>query len=67
MSASPNQAKAASLSPCVGICRLDASNTCIGCGRLLSEVAAWSRMSLEERRKVCELAARRLAGLRESS
>ncbi|MFC4313976.1 DUF1289 domain-containing protein [Steroidobacter flavus] len=49
------------LSPCVGICTLDrTNNTCIGCGRLLSEIAAWSRMSNEERSNVCQLAAARL-------
>jgi predicted Fe-S protein YdhL (DUF1289 family) len=51
----------APLSPCVGICTLDrTNNTCIGCGRLLSEIAAWSRMTHEERSNVCELAAARL-------
>lgn len=50
------------LSPCVGICRLDRTHSnCIGCGRSLAEIAAWSRMTLEEQRKVCELAAQRLA------
>jgi predicted Fe-S protein YdhL (DUF1289 family) len=48
------------LSPCVNICRLDATSTCIGCGRLLSEIAAWSRMSYEQQRAVCEAAAPRL-------
>jgi len=51
----------APLSPCVGVCRLDPANMCIGCGRLLSEVAAWSRMTAEEQRNVCQLAAQRLS------
>jgi predicted Fe-S protein YdhL (DUF1289 family) len=60
MSQTAENTGATSLSPCIGVCQLDRSNTCIGCGRLLSEVAAWSRMTIEERRKVCELAAQRL-------
>lgn len=61
MSQTAEKSSVASLSPCVGVCTLDASNTmCIGCGRLLSEVAAWSRMTVEEKRTVRELAARRL-------
>jgi predicted Fe-S protein YdhL (DUF1289 family) len=63
MSLSEEQNSIAPPSPCIGVCRLDQSNTCIGCGRLLSEVAAWSRMTTEERRKVCALAARRLQQL----
>jgi predicted Fe-S protein YdhL (DUF1289 family) len=50
-----------SLSPCVKVCRLDAdTNMCIGCGRLLSEIAAWSRLSPEQQHAVCEAAAQRL-------
>jgi predicted Fe-S protein YdhL (DUF1289 family) len=60
MSQTAQNAGADPQSPCIGVCRLDPSNTCIGCGRLLSEVAAWSRMTSEERRQVCELAAQRL-------
>jgi predicted Fe-S protein YdhL (DUF1289 family) len=33
---------------------------CIGCGRLLSEIAAWSKMSAEQQAAVCEAAAQRL-------
>lgn len=30
-------------SPCIRICTLDAANAfCTGCGRTLSEIAAWS-------------------------
>jgi predicted Fe-S protein YdhL (DUF1289 family) len=49
-----------SLSPCINVCQLDAEDMCIGCGRLIGEIAAWSRMSLDERRAVCEAAAQRL-------
>lgn len=61
MSQSADVSRVAPLSPCIGVCKLDRSNTCIGCGRLLSEVAAWSRMTYEEQLSVCELAARRLS------
>jgi predicted Fe-S protein YdhL (DUF1289 family) len=37
---------------------------CIGCGRLLSEIAAWSTMSHEQQRAVCEAAAQRLRDAR---
>lgn len=48
------------LSPCIKVCRLDAEDVCIGCGRTLAEIAAWSRMSRDEQREVCEAAAQRL-------
>jgi predicted Fe-S protein YdhL (DUF1289 family) len=49
----------------VKVCRLDAANNmCIGCGRLLSEIAEWSRMSYEQQRAVCEAAAQRLRDAR---
>jgi len=48
------------LSPCIKVCQLDDADMCIGCGRLLSEIAAWSRMSSDERRAVREAAAERL-------
>jgi len=50
----------APISPCINVCRLDPANMCVGCGRLLSEIAAWSRMSPEQQRTACELAAQRL-------
>jgi predicted Fe-S protein YdhL (DUF1289 family) len=31
---------AASASPCVGVCRLDAHQVCVGCGRHIVEIAA---------------------------
>ena len=49
-----------SLSPCIKVCRLDAADMCIACGRLLAEIAAWWRMSLDEQRAACEAAAPRL-------
>jgi uncharacterized protein len=60
MSQPAEKMNAAPSSPCVSVCKLDRSNMCIGCGRLLSEVAAWSRLTMEEQQNVRELAARRL-------
>jgi len=47
--------------PCIGICNLDAtSGLCTGCGRSLDEIASWSRLTSEQRRKLMsELPARR--------
>jgi len=47
-------------SPCIKICTLDArSGRCLGCGRTVDEIARWSAMSAEERRRVmAELPAR---------
>jgi predicted Fe-S protein YdhL (DUF1289 family) len=47
-------------SPCINVCRLDESGVCTGCGRLLSEIAEWSRMTNQKKREVCERAANRL-------
>ena len=54
-------------SPCVSICVLDPGGTgvCVGCGRTLDEVAAWSQMTNDERREVVARAPGRLAALRE--
>jgi predicted Fe-S protein YdhL (DUF1289 family) len=47
-------------SPCTGICRLDEEKVCSGCGRLLSEIAAWSSATDSERREICRLAELRM-------
>jgi predicted Fe-S protein YdhL (DUF1289 family) len=40
-------------SPCVSVCRLDATGqTCAGCGRTLEEIRRWTRMSPTEQRAV---------------
>jgi predicted Fe-S protein YdhL (DUF1289 family) len=40
-------------SPCVKICTLDTqAGLCLGCGRTLAEIAAWVRMSSEERVRI---------------
>ena len=47
-------------SPCIKVCVLDANNVCVGCGRLLQEIAEWSQMTASERRAVRDRAAARL-------
>ena len=37
------------LSPCIGICALDAEGLCEGCHRTAGEIARWSQMSDDER------------------
>ena len=51
-------------SPCIQVCTLDAARMCIGCGRTLDEIAAWSRLNPDEQRAVCAIAADRLNALR---
>jgi predicted Fe-S protein YdhL (DUF1289 family) len=48
------------LSPCQKICAVDGqTGLCVGCGRTLREIAAWSRLDDSERRAVMtELPAR---------
>jgi predicted Fe-S protein YdhL (DUF1289 family) len=44
---------AATSTPCVKVCVLDPILAlCIGCGRTLAEISAWSGMSESERRAV---------------
>jgi len=38
--------------PCVRNCCLDHEDVCMGCGRLLSEILAWSQASDDERREI---------------
>ena len=37
------------LTPCIGICTLDARGLCEGCGRTGEEIARWMYMSAAER------------------
>jgi predicted Fe-S protein YdhL (DUF1289 family) len=43
------------LSPCVGICYLDASGLCEGCHRSSAEIAQWSQMNDDQRLHVMEV------------
>jgi uncharacterized protein len=40
------------LSPCIGICELDAAGYCAGCHRNASEIAGWSAFSDSERLRI---------------
>lgn len=40
--------------PCRNICELDHREVCIGCGRTLSEIAAWSRFSDAQRAAIMQ-------------
>ncbi len=48
-------------SPCVGVCQLDERSVCSGCGRLIGEIAEWSRASEARRREIVTQAAVRRA------
>lgn len=52
------------VTPCIRVCRIDPStDTCMGCGRTLSEIAAWTRMTPAARDAVmARLATRRANG-----
>jgi predicted Fe-S protein YdhL (DUF1289 family) len=39
------------VTPCIGICRLDAEGLCVGCRRTLAEIARWGTMDDAERRR----------------
>lgn len=37
-------------SPCINVCRVDsAAGLCVGCGRTLDEIAAWSSLDDQQR------------------
>lgn len=42
-------------SPCVRNCCLDEQDVCLGCGRTLGEIRAWSSLSERERQQVLAL------------
>lgn len=46
------QPPAVIISPCVGICALDAEGYCEGCFRTGAEIAAWRGLSDEQRRHI---------------
>lgn len=48
-------------SPCIGVCRVDGADVCIGCGRTIDEICGWIRSDPERRREILRLAARRRA------
>lgn len=42
------------LTPCVGICVLDASGHCEGCHRTIEEIASWGLLSDAERTRLMD-------------
>jgi len=48
-------------SPCIRNCCLDEADVCLGCGRSLDEIRAWSESGDAERLRILEQAARRRA------
>jgi predicted Fe-S protein YdhL (DUF1289 family) len=51
-------------SPCTGVCRLDdTTGWCLGCGRTIGEIAAWSTLDDEGKRRVWAMLPGRLAQL----
>lgn len=46
-------------SPCQGICRLE-GDTCVGCGRLIGEIAEWPHATVWRKHTIRVDAARRL-------
>ena len=42
------------LSPCIGVCSLDADGLCEGCHRTTAEIARWSQMGDDERLHLME-------------
>ena len=41
-----------SLSPCIGICKLDAEDICLGCERSMAEIRSWGLLSRAQQRKI---------------
>jgi putative phosphoesterase len=40
------------ISPCTGVCRLDAAGICVGCGRSIEQIGAWATMSDPQRQSI---------------
>jgi predicted Fe-S protein YdhL (DUF1289 family) len=51
--------------PCVKVCVVDGqSNSCLGCGRSLGEIAQWARFSDDQRDAVMALLPARIEALK---
>lgn len=47
-------------SPCINVCRMDnATGLCIGCCRTLEEISGWLDYTIEQKKHVLDLVARR--------
>jgi predicted Fe-S protein YdhL (DUF1289 family) len=51
-------------SPCVRNCCLDEQNVCMGCGRSLEEIVAWSAASADEKLAILARSRERAAARR---
>jgi predicted Fe-S protein YdhL (DUF1289 family) len=55
-------------SPCTNVCAVSGlTGLCVGCGRTLAEIAAWSGMAEESRRAIMAELPARLAAAAESA
>ena len=41
-------------SPCIGVCELGDDKICVGCGRSIAQIAAWSQMTDRERQAILD-------------
>lgn len=51
-------------SPCTGVCMLDEGRLCMGCHRSVDEIARWTQLGDDERRRLMEEELPRRARLR---
>ena len=51
-------------SPCIRNCCLDDDNVCLGCGRSLEEIVAWSAASDDDKAAILERSRDRVASRR---
>jgi len=54
-------------SPCVKICVLGPDQVCVGCGRHIDEIAAWSGAAPAQRLRIVAAARERLARIKTPS
>ncbi|MFI4981936.1 MAG: DUF1289 domain-containing protein [Nevskiales bacterium] len=48
-------------SPCIDVCSLDGKDICLGCGRHIDEIVAWSNSAPEVKLRIVTAARERLA------
>lgn len=53
-------------SPCIRHCTLDDHDVCIGCGRSLDEIKAWTVVTPTEQEAILKSAEQRLKAIRDS-
>lgn len=54
-------------SPCVNVCRMQASGLCEGCARTLAEIAGWASMSEADKRETWLQIEQRRAAIAETA